>query len=364
MSAPKPFRFLGLVGGTWISIRMAALVIPMPFLNHVGPHLLPDDGHFPLESGVAAGDLPAPAMARAIVRAPLAIPAVDVVPNAIALRRNTALTALFHRFATLGASHAAGVRSDALALAASAMAAGGPETTPPIPTSEGGAIAPAAPVGVPGRHWSGSAWAFVRQGSGPDTLATAGQLGGSQAGARIAYRFDPGVPLAAFGRLSAPIEGSPGAEAAIGLDWQPARAVPVRVSVERRIALDRGGRDAFAALAAGGVDNKPLPGGLRLDGYAQAGVVGARRRDLFADGGARAGRPFSLSPGGRASLTVGGGLWGAAQPHVSRVDVGPSAALRLPIGNSGIVAAADWRFRIAGNARPGSGPALTIGVDF
>src|SRR3546814_15000807 len=41
---------------------------------------------------------------------------------------------------------------------------------------------------------------------------------------------------------------------------------------------------ALAAMVTGGVGDIPLPAGFRLDAYAQAGIVGTRRRDGFADG--------------------------------------------------------------------------------
>jgi hypothetical protein len=63
-------------------------------------------------------------------------------------------------------------------------------------------------------------------------------------------------------------------------------------------------------------------------------------------------------------MRFGAGAWAAAQPHVSRVDIGPHAELRLPLPGTNASLAADWRFRVAGNARPGSGPALTLAADF
>jgi hypothetical protein len=36
----------------------------------------------------------------------------------------------------------------------------------------------------------------------------------------------------------------------------------------------------------------------------------------------------------------------------------------MPVGRAGIRASAEWRFRVAGDAEPGSGPALTIGTAF
>jgi hypothetical protein len=61
---------------------------------------------------------------------------------------------------------------------------------------------------------------------------------------------------------------------------------------------------------------------------------------------------------------LGGGAWGAAQRDAQRFDIGPSATLALPLGKQNVRLALDWRQRIAGDARPGSGLALTLGSDF
>ena len=69
-------------------------------------------------------------------------------------------------------------------------------------------------------------------------------------------------------------------------------------------------------FAEGGVYQKPLGWNLLLDGYAQAGVVGIRSRDFFADGGLAVSRPVW----GRFS--AGMGVWGGYQPGLYRVDAG------------------------------------------
>lgn len=204
---------------------------------------------------------------------------------------------------------------------------------------------------------SGSAWLFVRDGGGADFIP-GGALGGSQAGARFNYRInaDEARPLSLSARIYAPIDRPAGAEAAFGVDWKPVANLPVHLLVERRQALGREGRSAFSATLYGGV-SEVAAGPLRLDAYAQAGVVGAKSRDLFADGSARLGLPV-----GRAR--IGAGAWAAAQPHVARLDVGPQASLHVPVAGTNVVVAADWRFRIAGDAVPSSGPTLTLATDF
>jgi hypothetical protein len=67
---------------------------------------------------------------------------------------------------------------------------------------------------------------------------------------------------------------------------------------------------------------------------------------------------------GRARLGFGAAAWGAAQPGIARVDVGPQAVLHLPLGPAGARLSAEYRFRVAGKARPANGISITLGADF
>ena len=150
-------------------------------------------------------------------------------------------------------------------------------------------------------RWSMSNWALIRQpdpyvaagiASAPQSLASGGMLGGSQAGLRIAYNLNRAVAVNV--RFSAPVDRQKlVGEAALGISWQPLAKVPVRLIAERRQALGKnGGRSDFALLAEGGVYGLPMPMDFTLDGYAQGGVVGIQARDLFADAGFAFTRPF------------------------------------------------------------------------
>lgn len=215
----------------------------------------------------------------------------------------------------------------------------------------------AAPTPIlPGRI-EAQAYLFLRPGSGR-ALAAGSALGGSQAAIRIALPLDANGRMAAAARLYAPLAAK-GAEAALGLDWHPLPTRAIRISVERRQRLDRAGRSAWSAYAAGGLYTR-LPLDLRLDSYAQAGIVGTRRRDLFVDGAARIERPLPIGP---TAIGMGGGLWGAAQPGAERLDIGPRAVLRMPAAGHVLSLAIEGRFRVAGHARPGSGVAVTIAGD-
>lgn len=130
--------------------------------------------------------------------------------------------------------------------------------------------------------------------------------------------------------------------------------------VERRVSIGQGGRNAFGAGVAGGGEVALAGPMLKLRGYGQAGIVGVRSRDLYADGELAVERKVYRSTA--VDVALGAGMWGGAQPGVSRGDVGPFVGVTLrPVG---VRATAGWRQRFAGNAAPDSGPVLTIGTDF
>jgi hypothetical protein len=217
---------------------------------------------------------------------------------------------------------------------------GGTGSTVPIPI---------VAENVAASRWSGDAYVFLRR-AGAAGLAPGAQLGGGQAFARLSYRLDEGGRLAATARVSRAL-GVRQSEGALGV--RGAITPGVAMTVERRIALDAGGRSTWAAFVAAGIDGRTV-GPVVVDGYAQAGVVGARRRDGFVDGAMRVGMQAD-------AVRLGAGIWGAAQPGAARLDVGPQAVMRGPAGLS---LAVDWRVRIAGEARPGSGVAVTLAAGF
>jgi hypothetical protein len=248
-----------------------------------------------------------------------------------------------------------------------------PPPSMPVPLEALSAITPVAqPPRVAsslensrGRSWSPtlSGWAIIRSSQGSPPLATNGQLGASQAGFRVQQpllRPDDALQIAANLRVSTPIGQSLGKEAGLGVALQRRGRVPIELIIERRIGLDRGGRNAFALIAVAGVDDIELAKNTYLSGYGQSGVVGLRANDGFADGAIRIDRAIDRSKRWR----VGAGLWGSAQPGVARLDVGPIVALRQRIGTANARIALEYRWRVEGDARPGSGPALSIGTDF
>ncbi len=219
--------------------------------------------------------------------------------------------------------------------------------------------APSLPLQTLPSRWSASAWAFLRRGESPQ-LAAGGTLGGSQIGGRISYRIndDEVRPLSVSAGFYAPLGRPAGSEAAMGLEWKPIAELPVRLLAERRQKVGREGRSAFAAMAYGGVSEAAI-GPALFDAYAQAGVVGVRSRDLFADGSVAITLPIDEE----RSFKLGAGAWAAAQPGVSRLDVGPQLSIKIP-GTRKLRLNADWRVRIAGDAAPASGPSLTLATEF
>lgn len=212
--------------------------------------------------------------------------------------------------------------------------------------------------------WSLGGWLYLRDGdnAAPEGIAAASQLGGSQAGLRLGYGFGDTGRARAYARATMAVRRPQQREVAFGLAFAPLARVPVDIAVEQRVAAGREGRTALAAMVSGGVGDVVLPGGFRLEAYGQAGMVGARRRDGFVDGAVVVDRRLGADEA--ASLRFGALAAGAAQPGAARVDVGPRLTLRLPKIGGGSRIALDWRQRVAGDARPESGLALTLATDF
>ena len=329
-----PLRFLGIALGGWVCVRAAMLAPDWPQAEPPGraePQRQAVGKAAP--SQFAAGTAAAsPASAEAELPAQMAVTASSFAaapaPKAVAaLLLAPALPLPVPR-------HIVEPAPEAAPLAA---------TLPPLATTSVG-------------RWSVSAWAFARGGEGRQ-LGAAGMLGGSQLGIRGGYRLNGNAarPLSVQLRAYSPAGDISAAEAAVGIEWQPAR-LPVRLLGERRQALGKPGRSAFAVMAHGGVSGVQA-GPLSIEAYGQSGVVGLKSRDLFAEGALAAG----IS---RGAVTIGGGVWGGAQPGVARLDLGPRLSIRLPGAARNLRVTADWRVRVAGDAAPGSGPALTIGGDF
>ncbi|MDP5281338.1 hypothetical protein Q9Q95_20600 [Sphingomonas sp. DG1-23] len=334
----RPIRFLALVLLGWVGVRIALLwsatgSLPEAIRAFSPIAAAPDPSPAPrqvrrltLSAEPRANPSPLPYAPAAAPRArPMAVSAAD--PERVQM----ALMGLIQ----YGVPAIVGAAATPLPRAAQ------PETLPASPS-----------------RWSASAWLVTRPGTGLGAAPGASQLGGSQAGLRVAWMLWPDQRLAAFGRLAAPLRGK-GTEASLGLEWQPGRA-PVRLVAEQRFGID--GTPGGPGLGIVTGYDGPVAPGFRLETYGQAGAIRRHRTEPYADGAARAMLTLTETSGMR--LALGGGAWGAAQRDAARFDIGPSATLAVPLGKRNVRLALDWRQRVAGDARPGSGLALTLGSDF
>ena len=215
--------------------------------------------------------------------------------------------------------------------------------------------------------WRIDSWLLLREG-GTSTLtggARPASYGASQAGAVIAYRLAPSSrhDPALYARASKALVTAGETEAALGMRAKPVGGLPVTVHAELR-ATEFSGRVQLrpAAFVSTGVDSARMPLGLEASGYAQAGYVAGDFATGFADGRIDLNR--DIEDNDSMSLSAGVGAWAGAQRGAARVDIGPTLKLDLGIGDGRARVAADYRFRVAGNAEPSSGAAITLSAGF
>ena len=215
---------------------------------------------------------------------------------------------------------------------------------------------------------SGDAWFVLRGRSAPG--ATDGisppSYGGSQAGAILRYALDPASKWqpTLFSRMVTTLQGARESDVAAGLSVRPISAAPVALHAEARMSDRPSGTTIRpAAFVAGGINSLPIAntGGLAR-GYVQAGYVGGADATFFADGSLVIERPLLGEE--RFEVLAGTGAWGGAQRGAERLDLGPSVAMRFPIGDRTALIEAQYRFRLAGNAEPSNQPAITLSVGF
>jgi len=221
---------------------------------------------------------------------------------------------------------------------------------------------------APVSRWSADGWLMLRadgDNAAPgQVLSDRPSYGRSQAGAVVRFDLAPASALRPKAHLrgAAALSGVREREVAAGLSVRPLPGVPVRAVVEAR-ASETGG-DTLVRPAAYAVTELPpvaLPGGLRGEAYLQGGYVGGDFATAFVDGQARVERPIAV---GTTELSAGAGAWGGAQKGSGRLDIGPTAAVRFQLGEAHGRVAADYRFRVAGEAEPKSGPAVTVSAGF
>ena len=239
--------------------------------------------------------------------------------------------------------------------------------------------APSVPAAVPARasrasavrqsRWSADGWLMWRDDTTTPITSGRPSYGRSQIGAVVRYELAPGNGFLsaqrpqAYLRASAALQGAREQELAAGFSTRPLARVPLRMAAELR-ASDRasGSEVRPAGYVVTELAPQNLPAGLVAEGYAQAGYVGGRVATAFVDGQARLDR--SLASAADFDLRAGAAAWGGAQREGARLDVGPTASLGFRVGATRGRVAADYRFRVAGDAEPASGPAITLSAGF
>ncbi len=235
-------------------------------------------------------------------------------------------------------------------------------------------LPPAAPrpvAAAPGR-WSLDAWAFWRQGSSaaPVSQGRVPVYGASQVGAVLQYRIAPasGHDPRLYARAYRALVPRGESEGALGASLRPLPRLPLRVAGEVRYT-DAAAFSRFrpAAYAVTEIPPLRLPYGAEADVYAQGGWVGGPGATPFADAQANVTRELPLVArltDERLRLSLGAGAWGGAQKDAQRADVGPTLRLDTRIGKVPARISVDWRLRVAGDAAPGSGVAVTVAAGF
>lgn len=327
MNGGRPLRFLTLTLGGWIAIRTLALLPRMEPLPALAEAIVPR----------AVAELLAPPPARDYGRVIVAVPP---------------------RVRKMRTVPAAGAPLPAVDRVASPLAiAALPQREPVAPRTTLPPPLVPTPLAKGNSRLAGSAWLLAR--GGPSGSLDGGQLGASQAGIRLTYALGRARRVALAARLSTPMQGR-GREAALGVEWQPTR-LPIRLIAEQRLSLD-GGRGGPTVGVIGGYGPAEIGPGVRIEAYGQAGAIARDGVESFIDMAARVTHPVAHIAGKRVDLGLG--AWGSAQRGARRFDIGPTLGVAVPVAGKAIRLNLDWRQRIGGTARPGSGPALSIGSDF
>lgn len=351
----RALRFMGVLVAGWLAARTvllwpepprpAAATAPDDFIPHALARLDPRP--------VAAGPADAGFLPFALVRdfLPGRVPPPAATTDALARPRSGTVRAAAPPLLRDG---------DILALFGMRhyveLPLPGAPTVPPQPAAFSPDVA--ATVGAPlprtmPSRWRLSGWLIARPGGGDPRLVPL--LGGSQAGARLSHALGDGRRVAAFARVGAPLSAG-GTEAAVGMEWR----MPVVPAVSGAAYAELRHRAGLGLAPAVGIYGglHRTTAAFRLDGYGQAGMVGGRAATGFVDAQLRATR--RIGP----DLDAGLGAWGSAQRGAARLDIGPTLGVALPLSERRARLSLDWRQRIAGTARPGSGIAISLGADF
>ncbi len=205
---------------------------------------------------------------------------------------------------------------------------------------------------------------MVREGSSASGLSAVGgpsAYGASQAGALLRYRLGNARADSPFlfARASQALVDGGETELSLGLGWRPLSSVPIAAYGDLRVTDGQGQRLVRPAaylvteFAPWRIDER-----IEAEAYLQAGYVAGAFATPFVDGQARIEQRMVRI--GDAEVRLGAASWGGAQEGAARLDLGPTARLRFDIRDVPVRLSVDYRFRVAGDAEPGSGAAVTI----
>ena len=217
------------------------------------------------------------------------------------------------------------------------------------------------------RRWSGDGWLMWRQGGATPTHGLAPPTyGASQGGVVLRYRLAPssGLQPTLYLRVTGALDGSGQADSAFGFSARPIARLPVIAAVEARLSRFSNGSAHLrpAAMVVTELTPQPMPFAMRAEMYAAAGYVGGTAATAFVDGQLRV--DHHVASFGPSELRAGGGMWGGAQQGAGRLDIGPTATMRIAGDRFAARLGVDWRMRVAGDAAPTSGPAVTLSAGF
>ena len=222
-----------------------------------------------------------------------------------------------------------------------------------------------------GSRWSADGWLFLRQGGAGAVPTATGAVygptyGGDQVGAVLRYRLAQGAAgqPTAYLRGYGALNGTGESEVAFGLSARPFAKLPVAAMVELRASRFANGTTHArpAAMVVSQIPTIRLARGVEVETYMQAGYVLGAGATPFVDGQMRVEQVVRRL--GSVNLRAGLGAWGGAQDGVNRLDIGPTARMSWGTGRVAARLAIDWRVRVAGNAMPATGPAITLSAGF
>lgn len=203
------------------------------------------------------------------------------------------------------------------------------------------------------------AYLYYRPNSGESAPFTL--YGNSQIYARVDWRpFGGAVGKRAslYARASRDLTAEGNVETALGVSLVPLAQLPITLHAERRLRPRQS--DANVAFISTGGTRQALPADTRLDWDGQAGYLAPDRGEgtPFFDAQSRVTMPISDAD----DWSFRGGVMAVAggQKQAARLDIGPV----FTVQNGPLHGQVGWRFRIAGDAEPKSGPAVTLSIGF